>query len=54
MVKFSAEDAASMDAVIGMLDNEAATLGRDSDVAGVWRDWADLLKPTAAEMAPVT
>lgn len=48
--KWSVEDAASLAAVIVMLEDQAAKLGATSKAAGIWRDWADLLRPTAVEM----
>ena len=47
--KFSIEDAASITNVLGMLEDEAARLSNTSKVAGVWSDWAELLRPTAVE-----
>jgi hypothetical protein len=40
-------DTASVTAVLGTLDAQASVGGATSNMAGVWRDWADLLRPTA-------
>ena len=47
---FSTEDTSSIAAVLSMLENEARRLGAASRIAGVWSDWADLLRPTAEAM----
>jgi len=49
MLHLSSEDMASVAAVLAVLDQQARNLEPVSRVADVWRDWADLLRPTAAE-----
>ena len=49
MVHLTSEDVASTAAVVAFLEHEAARLPAASTVAGIWRDWADLLRPTLAE-----
>ena len=46
---FSTDDAASIAAVVNMLENEGAKLNTCSKVAPLWLDWVDLLRPTAAD-----
>lgn len=48
MLHLSSEDTASIGVVLAVLDHEARALG-SSKMAGVWRDWAALLRPTADE-----
>lgn len=43
----SSEDAASVAAVVQMLEGQAAKLKPVSRVAGLWSEWAALLRPTA-------
>jgi len=43
------EDTASIETVLKTLEAQAKDLGPTSRVAGVWRDWADLLRPTCIE-----
>lgn len=45
--RLSDEDAASIKEVLTMLEYQAGSLGAESKIAGVWRDWADLLRPVA-------
>jgi hypothetical protein len=49
-LQFVPADTASLVAVIDVLDGEAERLGPGSHVAPIWRDWADMLRPTADEM----
>ncbi len=42
-VPTSEADAQSIAAVLTFLEDQAAKLGAESKVAGVWRDWVDLL-----------
>jgi hypothetical protein len=54
MPGFSAEDVASMTAVLSMLENEAAKLSADSNMGAVWSNWIELLRPTADELQGAT
>lgn len=47
MLHLSPEDVASLATVVGVLEAEVAALASGSRIVGVWRDWMDLLRPTA-------
>jgi hypothetical protein len=46
--RFSGEDTASVEAMVAALEAQIAGLGAESKIIHLWRDWADLLRPTAA------
>ena len=54
VVHLTPEEVASTATVVACLEREAARLPRSSTVAGIWRDWADLLRPTVAEQTQPT
>jgi hypothetical protein len=53
MLHMASEDVASLGAVIDALDGQAAKLGPGSQVADIWTCWADRLRPTYNEQAPL-
>lgn len=46
-MRLSSEDVASVGIVLGALKMQAAALHPASRIAHLWRDWIDLLEPTA-------